>query len=89
MSFFVRSNFGTFQYGRPAGRYSTRGSAVDEAKRRVRAGERAWVLDERLKVVWGKAIRPTKNRVAMGEWWRMKNFDTRPQWVAGEERRRK
>jgi hypothetical protein len=77
-----------FPYGRPAGRFPTLRQAQAEAKRRINDGERAWVLDDDLKVVWGKAIKPTKRRVEGMEWWRMKEYNTRPQWIAGEDRRK-
>lgn len=88
-TFYVKSDFGEFAYGRPAGKFADKASAVQDARRRVKDGERAWVLDVDLKVVWGTAIKVTRNRVAMGEFWRMKEFNTRPHWVAGEMRRKK
>jgi hypothetical protein len=89
MRFYLKSDFGEFAYGRPAGSFPDKSSAIREAKRRIQEGERAWVVDRDMKVVWGTAIKVTKNRVAMGEFWRMKEFNTRPHWVAAEERRRK
>ena len=87
-TFYVRSDCGQFAYGRPVGKFRDKSAAVREARARVERGERAWVLDGGLKVVWGVPIKVTKNRVAMGEFWRMKEFNTRPHWVAAEMRRK-
>jgi hypothetical protein len=75
--FTVRSTCGRFEYGRPVLRIEDRSAAIGEARRRVRRGERAWVEDGRGRVVWGRAIRPTRRRECGMEWWKMCHLDTR------------
>ena len=77
MTFAVRSDCGLFKYGRPVAHFSKSSEAVAEAKRLKKKGERAWVEDQNRRLVWGTAIRPTRDRVVQQEWWIMCHPDLR------------